>query len=100
MPRDDLLQFRRGPSAQWSAANPVLLSGEVGYDTDLDQIRVGDGSLAWTDLPPLGLSILGLLNTFVRFVDQNGAPLPLGAVTTIHVNTITGDIDDITFEEV
>ncbi|GAA4774755.1 hypothetical protein [Microbacterium gilvum] len=36
---------------------------------------------------------------FVRFVDQNGDPLPAGSVTTIHVNTVTGDIDDITFEE-
>lgn len=37
---------------------------------------------------------------FVRFVDQNGDPLPPGSLTTIHVNTVTGDIDDITFEEV
>lgn len=36
---------------------------------------------------------------FVRFVDQNGHPLPTGSVTTIHVNTTTGEIDDITFEE-
>lgn len=41
-----------------------------------------------------------LSNTYVRFVDQNGDPLPEGAVTTIHVNTATGDIDDITFEGV
>lgn len=38
--------------------------------------------------------------TFVRFVDQNGDPLPAGSVTTIHVNTVTGAVDDITFEEV
>ncbi|KLN67607.1 hypothetical protein ABM90_31195 [Rhodococcus erythropolis] len=38
--------------------------------------------------------------TFVRFVDQNGDPLPAGSLTTIHVNTVTGDIDDITFEGV
>ena len=36
---------------------------------------------------------------YVRFVDQNGDPLPPGSLTTIHVNTVTGDIDDITFEE-
>jgi hypothetical protein len=36
--------------------------------------------------------------TFVRFVDQNGDPLPAGSITTIHVNTTTGEIDDITFE--
>ena len=37
--------------------------------------------------------------TYVRFVDQNGDPLPPGSLTTIHVNTTTGQIDDITFEE-
>lgn len=36
---------------------------------------------------------------YVRFVDQNGDPLPAGSVTTIHVNTVTGEIDDITFDE-
>lgn len=41
----------------------------------------------------------GLSATFVRFVDQNGDLLPAGSVTTIHVNTTTGSIQDITFEE-
>ncbi len=35
---------------------------------------------------------------YVRFVDQNGDPLSGPATTTIHVNTTTGEIDDITFE--
>ena len=42
---------------------------------------------------------VGFGNIFVRFVDQNGDPLPEGSLTTIHVNTVTGDIDDITFAE-
>lgn len=46
------------------------------------------------------LSEAELNATYVRFVDQNGDPLPAGSITTIHVNTMTGDIDDITFEEV
>ena len=37
--------------------------------------------------------------TFVRFLDENGDPLPPGSLVTITVNTTTGDIDDITFEE-
>lgn len=41
-----------------------------------------------------------LNNTTVRFVDENGDPLPPGSITTIHVNTVTGEIDDITFEGV
>lgn len=48
---------------------------------------------------PERLTPAGLSATFVQFVDQNGDPLPAGSIATIHVNTTTGDIDDITFEE-
>lgn len=30
---------------------------------------------------------------------RTGDPLPAGSLTTIFVNTVTGDIDDIVFEE-
>lgn len=48
---------------------------------------------------PAHLTPTNLEGTFVRFVDENGDPLPAGSITTIHVNTVTGEIDDITFEE-
>ena len=57
--------------------------------------------LRLADLVTPGTATKAVLDgTYVRFVDQNGDPLPEGAVTTIHVNTATGDIDDITFEGV
>lgn len=37
--------------------------------------------------------------TFVRFTDVNGDPLPPGSVTEIRINTATGDIDDIIYQE-
>ncbi|MEV5042690.1 hypothetical protein [Microbacterium sp. LMI1x-1-1.1] len=40
-----------------------------------------------------------LAPTLVRFRDQNGNPLPEGSTTTIVINTATGEIDDIIFEE-
>jgi hypothetical protein len=45
------IQFRRGTSAQWLAANAVLAEGEAGYDEDAGRIKVGDGVTAWADLP-------------------------------------------------
>lgn len=87
------IQPRRGTSAEWAAANPVLAEGELGFETDTQRSKRGDGATPWNDLPFDGVSYL------VRFVDQNGDPLPPGSLTTIHVNTVTGDIDDITFEE-
>lgn len=43
--------LRRDTSANWASANPVLANGEIGYDTTLDRIKVGDGSTAWSSLP-------------------------------------------------
>ena len=44
------IQIRRGTAAQWTAANPVLLIGELGFETDTNLIKAGDGSTAWTSL--------------------------------------------------
>jgi Major tropism determinant N-terminal domain/Collagen triple helix repeat (20 copies) len=44
------IQIRRGTAAQWTAANPVLLIGELGFETDTNLIKAGNGSTAWTSL--------------------------------------------------
>ena len=45
-----LQQQRRDTAANWTAANPTLLAGELGYETDTGKWKVGDGSTAWTSL--------------------------------------------------
>ena len=50
MPVKDTIQSRRGSSAQWSAANPILAEGEIGYDSTTKQIKVGDGVTNWNAL--------------------------------------------------
>lgn len=47
------MQQRRDSTADWEFYNPVLLLGEMGYDTDLDRFKIGDGSTVWTSLPYL-----------------------------------------------
>lgn len=44
------IQIRRGTTAQWAANNPILATGELGLDTDLDLFKIGDGITAWTSL--------------------------------------------------
>ena len=44
------IQHRRGTTSQWSKANPTLAAGEIGLDTDLMKIKMGDGSTAWNSL--------------------------------------------------
>lgn len=42
--------FRRGTAAAWTAANPTLLSGEMGVETDTRKFKIGNGTDAWNDL--------------------------------------------------
>ena len=51
MPANTTIQFRRGPTSEWISNNPILASGEPGYDISLDIIKIGDGGTTWNDLP-------------------------------------------------
>ena len=42
--------LRRDSSINWETQNPVLLSGEPGYETDTGKLKIGDGSSMWSDL--------------------------------------------------
>ncbi len=48
------IRFRRGTTAQWTARNPVLSSGEPGLDTTTGVLKVGDGVTAWLTLRTTG----------------------------------------------
>lgn len=49
------IQFRRGTTAEWAAANPVLADGEPGLDTTTGEFKIGDGASTWDTLPSFGL---------------------------------------------
>lgn len=44
------IQLRRGTASEWTSANPVLSSGEAGFETDTRQFKIGDGTTAWNSL--------------------------------------------------
>ena len=41
-------------ASKWTAENPILQLGEVGYETDTNKLKVGDGVTKWNDLPYAG----------------------------------------------
>lgn len=43
-------QQKRDTAANWTSNNPVLLNGEIGYETDTGKIKFGDGTTAWNSL--------------------------------------------------
>ena len=44
------LQLRRDTAANWASVNPILASGEIGYETDTDQFKFGNGTSTWNQL--------------------------------------------------
>lgn len=44
------IQIRRGTSTQWTTSDPTLAAGEIGYETNTQKIKIGDGTTAWTSL--------------------------------------------------
>lgn len=42
--------LRRDTASIWTSANPILFSGEIGYETDTGRFKIGNGSTAWASL--------------------------------------------------
>jgi len=86
-------QFRRGTTAEWSSANPVLASGEIGLDTTLKIIRVGNGVTAWNSLgafsPPVDSPVFTTVVTTPKLSLVNGQiDFPATQVPSADANTL------------
>jgi len=44
------MQQRRGTASQWTSSNPVLNAGEMGWESDTNKFKIGDGTNHWADL--------------------------------------------------
>lgn len=44
------IQIRRDTAANWEINNPVLLLAEMGYETDTNKVKFGNGIDPWNDL--------------------------------------------------
>jgi len=78
------IQLRRGTAAQWSSANPILASGEMGVETDTGQFKVGNGITAWNSLSYGGLQGPAQTNSIQSFGDGSDGDVTLSAgVTTL-----------------
>jgi hypothetical protein len=78
-------QLNRRTAAQWTAANTVLLAGELGIETDTHKAKGGDGSTAWTALPYIGdASVAGVTTV-------NGRS---GTVTLANADVGLGNVDN------
>lgn len=47
MPAVVQIQIRNGEAADWVSENPILLAGEIGFETDTLKAKIGDGVTSW-----------------------------------------------------
>ena len=49
--------LRNDTATAWSTANPVLMKGEIGIETDTNKFKIGDGVKAWSALSYVGTQV-------------------------------------------
>jgi hypothetical protein len=81
-PVANIIQIRRDTAANWTSINPILASGEIGFETDTSKIKVGTGSANWAALSYWSLGTSG-------YVALDSAPTFTGTVTAPTVNAST-----------
>jgi plastocyanin len=46
-----IVQIRRGTTSQWAQSTKILRVGELGIDTTLNRLKIGNGTSLWSSLP-------------------------------------------------
>lgn len=70
------IQTRRGTAASATSNNPILASGEHGFETDTGKEKIGDGVTAWTSLP-YTTDLTRLPSSVVNASAGTGAQIPV-----------------------
>lgn len=97
---------RRATAAEWETDNPVLGPGEIGLlidDSDgLIDLKVGDGSSTWGQLPLFTETIAASAALLANFVESMGGPAHVDLSRTVNAaqrtkrqhltTTLTGDL--------
>ena len=61
------IQLRNDTAENWTNANPVLLKGEMGVETDTGKTKIGNGTAHWEDLKYSGVDE----DTIKGIIDKN-----------------------------
>jgi len=84
---NDLIRIRRDTFANWQNANPTLFLGEISYDQTKNEIRVGNGTTPWLQLPVIGTANLADGNKGDIVVSSNGTVWSLSSAVLADLNS-------------
>ncbi|MGM9970090.1 MAG: hypothetical protein ACI35S_06820, partial [Anaeroplasma sp.] len=79
-------------STEWTTENPILLDGEIGYDSTSKRYKIGDGTTTWNELEYNTISgnkILTLFKSSTKTNQYNGT-----ADLTITPSDVVGAMED------
>ena len=68
------IQVRRGTAAQWTSADPTLEAGELGFESDTNKFKFGNGDDVWSALSYAAPGLTDFTNTLDDYltVGQRG----------------------------
>lgn len=74
------IKFKRGTAKRWEEINPVLDSGEPGFEYDTGKLKIGDGIHNWKELGYLGDNS----NNDIEFIDKYNNLPDVGIPNTLY----------------
>jgi hypothetical protein len=90
MPREQLIQIRRGSSTEWMSSNPILAVGENGFEIDTGRLKIGNGLLAWADL-----DYIGSKEYTIRVKNVSGSAIYKGQAVYVDSYNASGSVPTI-----
>ena len=86
------IQVRRGTATQWTSANPTLASGEWGFESDTNKLKIGNGSSTWTALSYAVTGSTGTVTSITAGTGLSGGTITSNGTIAIDstVATLTG----------
>lgn len=82
------IKLRRGTAAQWTESNPVLAEGEAGFETDTNQLKIGNGTDNWATLDYISAD----LTPYLTISSASSTYAPLNDPTFTDDVIISGDL--------
>ena len=92
---DTQIKIKRGTAAEWTAANPVLEAGELGYVSDTNTLKVGDGTRAYSSLNALVVSTGAINEAMLSGYGIDGLHAKRIARATYDFDVDGGEVGDI-----
>lgn len=79
-------KLRRGTYSDWALVNPILATGEQGYEIDTGRFKIGDGVSVWTGLDYFlpEPAIMAAIQVALAAAGGGGGN---GTALTVHINS-------------